>query len=115
MGNCGGSREKYQDYLQITSVSGRRLAPSCNGVNFWLIVGPNADTVYSTARLDVSKEPLLLHVPDSGGLILRELRTCIFFDRRSKKIPSFRGGASRRRPDDRAFVNALLEAIPQKL
>jgi hypothetical protein len=35
--------------------------------NFRLIVRPNADTLYSTAWLDVSKEPLLLHVPDSGG------------------------------------------------
>jgi hypothetical protein len=34
---------------------------------FRLIVRPNADTLYSTAWLDVSKEPLLLHVPDSGG------------------------------------------------
>jgi hypothetical protein len=35
--------------------------------NFRLIVRPNADTLYSTAWLDVSKEPLLLRVPDSGG------------------------------------------------
>jgi len=35
--------------------------------SFRLIVRPNADTLYSTAWLDVSKEPLLLHVPDSGG------------------------------------------------
>jgi hypothetical protein len=35
--------------------------------SFRLIVRPNADTLYSTAWLDVSKEPMLLHVPDSGG------------------------------------------------
>ncbi len=35
--------------------------------NFRLIVRPNADTLYSTAWLDVAKEPLFLHVPDSGG------------------------------------------------
>jgi hypothetical protein len=35
--------------------------------NFRLIVRPNADTLYSTAWLDVSKEPMLLRVPDSGG------------------------------------------------
>jgi hypothetical protein len=35
--------------------------------SFRLIVRPNADTLYSTAWLDLSKEPLLLHVPDSGG------------------------------------------------
>jgi hypothetical protein len=35
--------------------------------SFRLIVRPNADTLYSTAWFDVSKEPMLLHVPDSGG------------------------------------------------
>jgi len=35
--------------------------------SFRLIVRPNADTLYSTAWLDVSKEPILLQVPDSGG------------------------------------------------
>jgi hypothetical protein len=35
--------------------------------SFRLIVRPNADTLYSTAWLDVSKEPVLLHVPDTGG------------------------------------------------
>lgn len=37
------------------------------GADFRLIVRPNADTLYSTAWLDVSKEPLLLRIPDSGG------------------------------------------------
>lgn len=31
------------------------------------IVRPNADTLYSTGWLDLSKEPILVHVPDSGG------------------------------------------------
>ncbi len=31
------------------------------------IVRPNADTLYSTAWLDLSREPILIHVPDSGG------------------------------------------------
>jgi hypothetical protein len=35
--------------------------------SFRTIVRPNADTLYSTAWIDVSKEPMLLHVPDSGG------------------------------------------------
>lgn len=34
---------------------------------FRLIVRPNADTLYTNAWIDVSKEPMLLHVPDSGG------------------------------------------------
>jgi hypothetical protein len=31
------------------------------------IVRPNADTLYSTAWLDLAQEPILIHVPDSGG------------------------------------------------
>jgi len=35
--------------------------------NFRLIVRPNADTLYTNAWIDVSGEPMLLHVADSGG------------------------------------------------
>jgi hypothetical protein len=35
--------------------------------SFRLIVRPNADTLYSNAWIDISEEPMLLHVPDSGG------------------------------------------------
>jgi hypothetical protein len=31
------------------------------------VIRPNADTLYSTAWLDVSREPVLIYVPDSGG------------------------------------------------
>jgi hypothetical protein len=31
------------------------------------VIRPNADTLYSTAWIDVSREPVLIHVPDSGG------------------------------------------------
>jgi hypothetical protein len=32
-----------------------------------LIIRPNADTLYTTAWLDLSNEPLVLHVPDTAG------------------------------------------------
>jgi hypothetical protein len=35
--------------------------------SFRLIIRPNADTLYTNAWIDVSREPMLLHVPDSGG------------------------------------------------
>lgn len=35
--------------------------------SFRLIIRPNADTLYTNAWIDVSPEPMLLHVPDSGG------------------------------------------------
>jgi hypothetical protein len=35
--------------------------------NFTDVVRPNADTLYSTLWFDLSKEPLLVHVPESGG------------------------------------------------
>jgi hypothetical protein len=31
------------------------------------VIRPNADTLYSTAWLDVTQEPILIRVPDSGG------------------------------------------------
>lgn len=31
------------------------------------VIRPNADTLYSSAWLDLSKEPILIHVADSGG------------------------------------------------
>jgi len=31
------------------------------------VIRPNADTLYSTAWLDVYREPMLIYVPDSGG------------------------------------------------
>ncbi|HTA42823.1 MAG TPA: DUF1254 domain-containing protein [Bryobacteraceae bacterium] len=35
--------------------------------NFHRVVRPNADTLYSSAWLDLSKGPLILHVPDTHG------------------------------------------------
>jgi hypothetical protein len=35
--------------------------------SFRLIVRPNADTLYTNAWIDVSREPMLLHVPDSAS------------------------------------------------
>ena len=33
------------------------------------VVRPNADTLYTMAWIDLAKEPILIHVPDSGGRI----------------------------------------------
>jgi len=35
--------------------------------SFKEVTAPNADTLYSTAWIDVSKEPYMLHVPDASG------------------------------------------------
>jgi hypothetical protein len=41
--------------------------PAFPDASFRTIVRPNADTLYSTAWIDVSEQPMLLHVADSGG------------------------------------------------
>jgi hypothetical protein len=41
--------------------------PQFPTAEFRQIVRPNADTLYSTAWLDLSEEPILIYVPDSGG------------------------------------------------
>lgn len=42
-------------------------APRFPDHTFKEVVSPNADTLYSIAWLDVSKEPIVLHVPDTAG------------------------------------------------
>jgi len=41
--------------------------PSFPDPAFKNVVSPNADTLYSLAWLDVSKEPIVLHVPNTNG------------------------------------------------
>src|SRR5579883_823319 len=40
-------------------------APAFPAADFRQVIRPNADTLYSSAWLDLSKEPLILHVPDT--------------------------------------------------
>lgn len=42
-------------------------APFFPDEHFRQVIRPNADTLYSTSWLDLSKEPVLLHVPDTHG------------------------------------------------
>jgi len=42
-------------------------APAFPDDRFRQVIRPNADTLYSTAWLDLSKEPVLLHLPDTKG------------------------------------------------
>lgn len=41
--------------------------PTFPDASFTDVVRPNADTLYSTIFFDVTKEPLVVHVPNSGG------------------------------------------------
>jgi len=42
-------------------------APAFPTASFRQVIRPNADTLYSSAWLDLSKEPMLLEVPDTHG------------------------------------------------
>jgi len=48
----------------VNQFSNKRTFPDAS---FSDVVRPNADTLYSTLWFDVSKEPLVISVPDSGG------------------------------------------------
>lgn len=52
------------DGLQTNRFMTENAAPS-HGVN--IVVRPNLDTLYVTTWLDLSAEPIVMHVPDTGG------------------------------------------------
>ena len=56
-----------QDALQAAPTNFFLHAPAFPDDHFRGVIRPNADTLYSTAWLDLSKEPILLRVPDTHG------------------------------------------------
>jgi len=58
------TRELMSVHTPPNTFSHKRTFPD---PTFTEVVSPNADTLYSTAWLDLSKEPVILSLPDSGG------------------------------------------------
>ena len=65
------------------------------------VTAPNADTLYSTAWLDLSKEPYILHVPDEHGryylMPMLEGWTNVFADPGTRTTGTGAGGFRDRR------------------
>lgn len=51
----------------VASINQFTHAPRFPDASFRQVIRPNADTLYSSAWLDLSKEPVLLEVPDTAG------------------------------------------------
>ncbi|KWR91080.1 DUF1254 domain-containing protein [Cupriavidus sp. IDO] len=58
------TRELMTTRTPVNTFSHKRAFPD---PSFTDVVSPNADTLYSSAWLDLSREPLILSVPDTGG------------------------------------------------
>src|SRR5580658_9042863 len=54
-GNLGGPMNTFAN------------APAFPAADFKAVVRPNFDTLYSSAYLDLTKEPMIVSVPDTGG------------------------------------------------
>ncbi|WP_413582553.1 DUF1254 domain-containing protein [Bdellovibrio sp. HCB288] len=52
-----------QSRAPLNQISNKRSFPDAN---FTDVVSPNADTLYSSAWLDLSEEPMVLSIPDAG-------------------------------------------------
>jgi hypothetical protein len=61
-----GERRKH-DPCQRASWGSARIGAKRPDATYTDIIRPNQDTLYSLMWFDVSKEPLLISVPDSGG------------------------------------------------
>lgn len=58
------TREVMTARVPVNTFTHKRVFPDAS---FADVVSPNADTLYSTAWLDVSKEPVVMSVPDTAG------------------------------------------------
>ncbi|HBD33420.1 MAG TPA: hypothetical protein DC084_07505, partial [Cupriavidus sp.] len=58
------TREVATAKVPVNTFGHKRAFPDAA---FTDVVSPNADTLYSSAWLDLSKEPMVLSVPDTGG------------------------------------------------
>ncbi|MCR9294350.1 MAG: DUF1254 domain-containing protein [bacterium] len=63
-----GTNTEYPDPAELSApVNQFAHAPTFPDATFTDVVRPNADTLYSSLWFDVTQEPLVIHVPDSGG------------------------------------------------
>jgi hypothetical protein len=103
--------------VEFTRNGARQRIPSTQqefpSATFRTIVRPHAYTLYSNEWLELSKEPVLLHVPDTGGLLLGSGYGCVDRDLRLAKEADH--GNQRGLARHRGLSFARLAAVPEHL